>query len=255
MPTAEKVKQVEQIRERYEKASGVLFTEYRGLSVPALQQLRNDLRDSNAEISVVKNTLFKLAAGDDAENFTEEMTSGPTAVTYIYEDEAAAAKALFDFADKNKNLVIKGGFIDGKVYDGDQIEALSKLPPKDVLIAQVIGTIAAPLSNLVGVVEAIYAEPIRTISAVADKVAEGGGPVEASEEPAEEPVAEATEAPAEEAKAEEAAATEAPAEEAPAEEAKAEESEAPAEETKEESSEESTEEAPTEDKTEEETTE
>ncbi len=250
MPTAEKKQQVEQIREQYEKASGVLFTEYRGLSVPAMQQLRRDLKEQNAEISVVKNTLFKLAAGDDAQNFAEEFSSGPTAVTYIFEDEAATAKALFDFAEKNQNLVIKGGFIDGKLYDGSQIEALSKLPPKDVLIAQVIGTIAAPLSNLVGVVEALYAEPIRTIGAVADKVAEGGGPVEASEEPAEEPAAEATEAPAEEAPAETAEAAEAPAE-APAEEAKAEESEeAPAEETKEESTEEATTEESTEEATE-----
>jgi large subunit ribosomal protein L10 len=175
MPTAAKVKQVEEIKERYAKASGVIFTEYRGLSVPALQKLRRSLASQGADYSVVKNTLFRRAAGDDAEKFPEELTSGPTAVAFIYEDETATTKALFDFIKENKAFIVKGGFLDGKLYDGSQMEALSKLPPKEGLIAQVIGVIAAPLSNLVGVVQEIYAAPIRAIGAVADKAEASGG--------------------------------------------------------------------------------
>ena len=226
MPTATKVKQVEKMKERYQSASGVIFTEYSGLSVPAMQRLRRDLKEKGAEISVVKNTLFKLAVGEDAEKFPDGMISGPTAITYVFDDEASVAKALYDFMKVNKTFVVKGAYLDGTIYDSDQMEALSKLPPKDVLIAQVIGTIAAPLSNLVGVIEAIYATPIRTIGAVADKAAE-----ESPIEEAAAPEAPAEEAPAPEASAE-AAAPEAPAEEAPAPEASAEEAapEAPAEE-------------------------
>jgi large subunit ribosomal protein L10 len=177
MPTAAKVKQVSQIKERYERASGVIFTEYRGLSVPAIQRLRRSLADQGAEFSVVKNTLFKRAAGDDAEKIPEAMTSGPTAVAFVYQDDTATAKALFDFIKDNKAFVVKGGYLDGRLYDGAQMEALSKLPPKDVLMAQLIGVIAAPLSNIVGVIQEIYAAPIRAIGAVADKAAEGA-PVE-----------------------------------------------------------------------------
>ena len=109
MPTAAKVKQVEQIKERYERASGVIFTEYRGLSVPALQKLRRNLAAQGAEYSVVKNTLFKRAAGEDAEKFPEELTSGPTAVAFVYKDEMATTKALFDFIKEQKAFVVKGG--------------------------------------------------------------------------------------------------------------------------------------------------
>jgi large subunit ribosomal protein L10 len=216
MPTAAKVKQVEQIKERYERANGVIFTEYRGLTVPALQKLRRNLAEQGAEYSVVKNTLFKRAAGDDAEKFPEELMSGPTAVAFVYQDETATSKALYDFIKEQKALVVKGGFIDGKLYDGPQMEALSKLPPKDVLIAQVIGVIAAPLTNLVGVIQEIYAAPIRAIGAVADKAADGAPAPEpaASEAPASEAAPEpaAAEAPASEAAPESEPTAEAPAE-------------------------------------------
>jgi large subunit ribosomal protein L10 len=200
MPTAAKERQVEQIKKRYERASGVIFTEYRGLSVPALQKLRRTLREQGAEISVVKNTLFKIAAGDDASKFPEALTSGPTAVAFVYEDEAGTTKALFDFIKEQKTFVVKGGFLDGRVYDGAQMEALSKLPPKEVLIAQVIGVIAAPLSQLVGTIQEIYAAPVRAIGAVADKASEGAPPApQAAAEPAAEEAPATEEAPAAEA--------------------------------------------------------
>lgn len=211
MPTPQKAQTIEQATEKYQKAAGVLFTEYRGLKVGELQALRKELRAKGGDLQVIKNTLFKLAAGEDAAKLTEDLTSGPTAVAFVYENESDCAKVLMDFAKTNKNLVVKGGLINGKVMDAQSVENLSKLPPREVLIAQVIGAIAAPLSNLVGVIEALYADPIRVIGAVADKVAEEGGtPAPAAK--ADEPKAEET--PAEEATAEAPAESNSAAEEA-----------------------------------------
>ena len=184
MPTKKKAQTIEQTQERYSRARGVIFTEYRGLKVKQLQQLRKDLRAKGGEIQVVKNTLFKRAAGEDGDRLPDSLNSGPTAITFVYENEADVAKSLTDFAVTNKALVIKGGMFGGKVFSDKDVVELSKLPSKEILIAQVIGAIAAPLSNLVGTIEALYADPIRVIGAVADKVAEGGGPVATSETPA-----------------------------------------------------------------------
>ena len=173
MPTAEKIKQVENLKARFERASGVFFTEYRGLSVPEMQQLRRDLRAAGAEFSVVKNTLFKLATGDAAEGFPDGMGTGPTAIAFISDDEAAVAKALFDYAKTHKALIIKGGYVDGTAYSAELVQELSALPPKDVLMSQLIGTIVAPMSSIASTIEAIYSGPIFAISAIADKMEDG----------------------------------------------------------------------------------
>lgn len=173
MPTAEKARVIEQTKEWYSKASGVVFTDYRGLKVKEIQQLRADLRKKGGELHVVKNTLFRIAAGEDAAGLPNELHNGTTAFAFVFGNEPDVAKALLDYARTSKKLVVKGGFFGGKSLTAKEVETLSELPPRDVLIAQVIGTIAAPLSQLVGTVEALYADPIRVIGAVADKV--GGG--------------------------------------------------------------------------------
>ena len=221
MPTAQKERAIEQAKQWYDKSVGLVFTDYRGLKVKELQQLRRSLSSKGAEIHVIKNTLFRLAAGEEAALFPDELHNGPTAIAFVFQNESEVAKVLFDFEKQTKTLSVKGGYFGGQVFDAKRVEALSKLPPRDVLIAQVIGTIAAPLTNLVGVIEALYADPIRTIGAVSDKMNEGAPPAEAK---AEEPKAEAApaveaapvEANAEEAPAESPEATSAPAEEAPA---------------------------------------
>ncbi|MDI9635157.1 50S ribosomal protein L10 [Kamptonema cortianum] len=192
---AEKAHVIEQAQEKFGRATGVFFTEYRGLKVKEMQALRKDLKAKGGEITVIKNTLFYRALGDDAGKLTDDLTSGPTAVTFVYENEAECAKVLMDFAKVNKKFVVKGGLLEGKVFDAAGVDALSKLPPREVLIAQVIGAIAAPLSNLVGVIEALYADPIRVIGAVADKVAEEAPAPKAEAAPAQAETA--PEAPAE----------------------------------------------------------
>ena len=174
MPTAQKAETIEQAKEWYSKSSGVVFTDYRGLKNKEIATLRADLRKKGGELHVVKNTLFRKAVGDEAAALLpDELHNGTTAFAFVVENESDVAKALLDYARTSKKLVVKGGMFGGRALTLKQVEALSELPPRDVLIAQVIGAIAAPLSNLVGTVEALYADPIRVIGAVADKVAEG----------------------------------------------------------------------------------
>ncbi len=173
MPTIQKERTIEQAREWYTKSSGVVFADYRGLKVSDVQALRADLRKKGAELHVLKNTLFRIAAGDDTAKMPADLHNGTTAFAFVFENEAEVAKTLLDYAKTSKKLVVKGGFFGGKALDAKGVETLSTLPPRDVLLAQVIGAIAAPLSGLIGTIEALYADPIRTIGAVADKVAEG----------------------------------------------------------------------------------
>jgi large subunit ribosomal protein L10 len=198
MPTAEKAQTVELAKEWYSRASGVVFADYRGLKVQEIQQLRSDLRKKGAELHVVKNTLFRIAAGEDFEKLPAEYHNGTTAYAFVFENEAEVAKSLLDFARTSKKLVVKGGLFGGRAVTSKEVEAISTLPPKEVLISQVIGLVAAPLANLVGTIEALYADPIRTIAAVADKVNEGGQAAPAAEAPeaATAPEATETEAPA-----------------------------------------------------------
>lgn len=211
MPTATKAKSIEQAKDWYEKALGVVFTDYRSLNVKEMQGLRKTLRAKGGEIHVIKNTLFRIAAGSElVDSLPEEYHNGTTAFAFVYENEPDVAKALVDFSKSSKKLAIKGGVFGGKALSAKEVEALSELPPRDVLVAQLIGTIAAPLTNLVGLVEAIYAEPVRTIAAVADKAAEGSpaaAPAEvkaveaepapsSTEAPASEPISEVTAEPA-----------------------------------------------------------
>ncbi len=180
MPTAAKAETIEKTRERYQRSSGVIFTEYRGLTVHELQGLRRTLKEKGGELQVVKNTLFRIAVGDHAENLPEELSSGPSAVAYLYEDEPKVAKAILEFRDSNKKFVVKGAFIGGKAFNEKDVESLSKLPAKEVLISQILGLLDQPatgvvtvlnqvLSEPISVIEQIYAEPIRVIAAVADK--------------------------------------------------------------------------------------
>jgi large subunit ribosomal protein L10 len=185
MPTAEKSKSIEQAKEWYSRSVGVVFTDYRGLTVKEMQQLRTNLRSKGGELHVIKNTLFRIAAGVDTEKMPSELHNGTTAIAFVFENEAEVAKSLLDYSKISKKLVVKGGFFGGRAFTDQEVRTLSELPPRDVLISQVIGLVAAPLANLVGTVEALYADPIRVIGAVADKVGEGAGAEGAAEAPAE----------------------------------------------------------------------
>jgi large subunit ribosomal protein L10 len=154
-PRQEKVAVVTEVREKLSAADAAIITEYRGMSVAALAQLRRTLRQSGAEYKVYKNTLARFAAREAGIDGLEAMLIGPTGITFVNGDVAAAAKALRDAAKANPLLVIKGGSLGNKMLSAKDIEALADLPPRDVLLAQLAGAFQAPLVKTAGLLQAL----------------------------------------------------------------------------------------------------
>lgn len=171
MPRQDKLELVQELREDIEGASALILTDYRGLTVKEITALRRKLREAGADFRVVKNTLFRLAAGELTERGLGQLLMGPTAVAFVHNEPIAPAKAIVGFAHEHKALSIKGGFIEGYLYSADQIQALSKVPPREVLLAQMIGSIQLPVSNLVGTLQSLISNLVYTIQAVSDKKA------------------------------------------------------------------------------------
>ena len=223
-PRPEKVAVVDEVKERLDSTSATLLTEYRGLDVTAISELRRALRAAGGEYKIYKNTLVRFAARDLGLEL-EELLIGPTALAFITEkpdgtpgDAVDVAKALRDFAKTNPALVVKGGVLGTKPLTADEARSLAEVEPREVLLAKLAGALAAPMVQLAGLLEALPRNFAYGLKALIDQ--QGGVP----ESPAEEPAAEdATPEATEEApEAEAAAADEAPAEEAPAEEPAAE---------------------------------
>lgn len=150
MPKPEKIQKVEEIYQKMKEANALIFTEFKGLTVADLTSLRNKIRPLQAEYRVVKNTLAlraiqKVYPNKNVENFF----IGPTAITYCYDDPFGVLKVLVDYAKDHELLKFKGGVIDGEVYSAEEIKELAKLPPKEIILSQLIGGISAPLSSLV----------------------------------------------------------------------------------------------------------
>lgn len=175
MPNAQKEVTVAGLRELIAGSKGAILTDYRGLTVAEVTALRKKLRDSNAEYHIVKNTLFKLALGSEITPELEALLVGPTAIVFAREDIVAPAKAILDFAvaAKKPDVKVKGGYLDGKVYNVAQVTSISKLPPRPHIVAQLIGTLNGPVASFVGTLDGIIGEFVRTLQAVADKKAEG----------------------------------------------------------------------------------
>ena len=241
MNKEQKTALVEEIAGQIQDADAVFAVDYRGISVPQAAALRATLRDADATFRVVKNSLTERAADKAGADAIRALLDGPTALTFVRGDAALAAKALADFGRAAGVLEFKGGLMDGAEVSVDDIKAISRLPARDVLHAQLVGMTAAPLTGLVGGLNALIAGLALQLGQIAEQGLVSGeadpaaapAEAEAEAEPAEEPAAAESEAPAEEAPAEEPAAEEAAAEEPSAEEPAAEEpaaEEAPAEE-------------------------
>lgn len=154
-PRQEKVDVVSEIRAKLEAADAAFLTEYRGLSVGALAALRVTLRQSGAEYKVYKNTLARFAARDAGIDGLDELLVGPTGITFVSGDVAAAAKALRDLSKTNPMLVIKGGSLGKVVLSAKDVEALAELPSREVLLSQFAGALQAPLVKTAGLLQAL----------------------------------------------------------------------------------------------------
>jgi large subunit ribosomal protein L10 len=207
-PRPEKVAVVDEVKERLGSSSAALLTEYRGLSVSALAQLRRQLRDAGGEMKVYKNTLVRFAARDlDLE--IDELLTGPTAIAFVDGDPVNVAKALRDFAKTNPALVVKGGLLGDKPLSAAETQALADVEPREVLLARLAGAMAAPMVQFAGLLQALPRNFAYGLKALIEE--QGGVP----EAPAADAEPAPTDAPADEAPADEAPADEAPADEAP----------------------------------------
>ncbi len=196
MARPDKAAAVAELATNFRESNGAVLTEYRGLSVKQLQDLRRSLGEA-ASYFVAKNTLTKIAAKDAGIELDDSLLTGPTAIAFIKGDAVEAAKSLRDFAKDNSPLVIKGGFLDGKVLSADEIKKLADLESREVLLAKLAGGLKANLAKAAGLFNAPLSQAARTIAALQAK-AEADPSVLAAGEPAaevvtEEPAAEVVE--------------------------------------------------------------
>ncbi|HEY2209621.1 MAG TPA: 50S ribosomal protein L10 [Gaiellaceae bacterium] len=226
MRKEQKEQVVDELTERLKVADTLLVADYRGLTMPQIDDLRTRLLESGARFTVVKNTLTRRAAEAAGADALLALLDGPSAIAFLEADGdmVAAAKALADSARETNVLEIRGGVLQGRSMTAAEVETLAKLPPEDVLRGQVLGAIVAPLTALAGLLNA----PLQNLVGLIDaRIEQLGGEEEAAAEPEPEaaPEPEAEAAPAEEApeEPEAEAASEPEPEDAPAEEPAAEE--------------------------------
>jgi len=219
MARPDKAAAVAELVDSFQESTGAVLTEYRGLTVKQLQDLRRALGE-NANYAVVKNTLTQIAAKEAGVDGVDDLLLGPTAIAFINGDVVEAAKGLRDFAKAHPALVIKGGFLEGNVLDAKEIARLADLESREVLLAKMAGAMLASLSQAVYLLNAPLQQTARLAAALQEKAEQdpsilaggAGAPAAVTEEPAtEEP---ATDEPATEEPAAEESAPEEPAAEA-----------------------------------------
>lgn len=172
MKKAEKKDFVQVLTEDLKGASSVVLVDYAGMSVSLQQDLKNKLRDVNARMVVVKNSLFKRAGGEagyPAEALEDSVLAGPTAMVVTDEDPIAPIQALSKFAKENELPNLKIGIVEGKYQDKNALDMLSKLPGKEVLAAQAVGAIGAPLYGLIGTLEGSMQKLIYVLKEASNK--------------------------------------------------------------------------------------
>jgi large subunit ribosomal protein L10 len=202
MVNAEKIAAVAELADNFRESSGAVLTEYRGLTVKQLQELRRSLGE-DVHYAVAKNTLTKIAAKDAGVELDNELLVGPTAIAFIKGDPVLAAKSLRDFAKGNAPLIIKGGFLDGKILSAEEINKLADLESREVLLAKLAGGMKASPSGAASLFAAPLSQAARVLGALQAKAADdpsilAAGPEPVAEAAEEAPVAdEATDSPAE----------------------------------------------------------
>ena len=173
MANQEKIAAVAEITERFQGSSAAVLTEYRGLTMSQLTQLRRSL-GSDTTYAVVKNTLTKRAAAEAGFPVADELLTGPTAIAFIKGDPVEAAKGLRDFSRTNPLLVIKGGVLDGKVLTPAEIRQLADVEPREALLARLAGAMNGSLAKAAGLFQAPLSQVARLAAALQEKRGAGG---------------------------------------------------------------------------------
>ncbi len=169
MARPDKAAAVADLVESFQEASGAVLTEYRGLTVKQLQELRRSLGE-NANYAVVKNTLTQIAAKESGVDGLDDLLLGPTAIAFVKGDVVEAAKGLRDFAKANPALVIKGGYFEGKPLEAAEIAKLADLESREVLLGKIAGGMLASLSQAVYLLNAPLAQTARLAGALQQKL-------------------------------------------------------------------------------------
>ncbi|MGH2949025.1 MAG: 50S ribosomal protein L10 [Solirubrobacteraceae bacterium] len=201
---------IDEVAAQISGSEAVFAVDYRGISVPQAAELRTRLRDADASFRIVKNTLTLRAADKAGADGLKELLEGPTAMTFVRGDAATAAKALADFRRASGGVLLefKGGWMNGAPLDATQIDAIARLPSRDVLNGRLVGMVASPLTGLVTSLSGLIGGLARQLQAMADQGLVGGaaesrpdtdtGPTESPEDPGPEPDPDPGESPAEE---------------------------------------------------------
>lgn len=176
MNRVEKTELASALKDKFSKAQVAIFADYKGLTATQADDLRRALRTHNTEVKVLKNNVARLltndgSMGDEAKNLMDGVV-GPTMVAFAYGDPAAAAKVIHKFAQDNEALKLKDSLMGRKRIDASGVEELAKLPSKEVLIAKMLGTLNAPVTNFVGVLAAVPRSLVTVLAAVEKKKAE-----------------------------------------------------------------------------------
>jgi large subunit ribosomal protein L10 len=191
----QKAAAIAEIAAQINESQAIFAVDYRGISVPQVAELRANLREADAIFKVVKNSLTERAADEAGAVTLKDFLTGPTALTFIHGDVATAAKAIADYSRTTQLLQFKGGLMGGAALDVDQLQALSRLPSREVLFGQLVGVVASPVSGLVRTLSALLGGLAVALGQVREKMESGEIPAGAATAPAaaavEEPTAEA----------------------------------------------------------------
>lgn len=164
-----KTKQIADLSERLSRSKAIVLTEYKGLTVVEMSALRTLLKEAGAEYKVVKNTLSIIASKGTPLESAKDSFVGPTGLALGYDDPVAAAKKVLEYAAKNDKFKVKGGIIDGKLFSTDEIKEISKLPSRTVLLGMLAGTLQAPATKLVGLLNATVTQFAYALDALKNK--------------------------------------------------------------------------------------
>lgn len=172
MPMTYKAKEAlrGEIGEKFNKASAAIIAEYRGLTVEEITELRVQLRESEAEFTILKNRVAKKAMEDECKDSNElsgDLT-GPVGAVFVYGDPAQATKSVLEFAKAKDNFSVKSGMMDGKVVSIDDLKAIASLPSKEVLLAKIVGSLVSPHRGLVTVLSGVPRNLVQVINAIKD---------------------------------------------------------------------------------------
>ncbi len=175
MPTPEKTQTIEELEARFGSSTAAVLADFRGLNVGQVIKLRRSLREAGVEYKVYKNTLIKIAADNVGIDGLDPYLEGPTAIAFSGQDPVAAARILAGFAKESKILKIKCGILKGETIDRDQVARLAALPPREILLAQVVGSMKSPIAGLVNVLAGPARKLVWALDAIRKQKEEAGG--------------------------------------------------------------------------------